>query len=234
MEDGKNAAEQMLAKEYGDLNYIYRSTGKKVGRSAAGNIGLGLADGEYINFLDDDDALLPNHVRILVQKLLSDQNLAAYSVAEERLVADQKIKKKFIRFRQPFNRILLYTFNYISIQSIMFHRSLFEKLGGLDETLETLEDWDLWIRYSTATSFSFVDQVTSYYHTPYGRSEKKQRASQLKDYLTPLHAKFQTYRLEVSVEELNQEMQYVVREYKNKGLMRYLRMFFRVVFLGER
>lgn len=53
-----------------------------------------------------------------------------------------------IRYKQPFNRLLLYTFNYIPIQSIMFQKSLYEEYGGFDEKLDNLEDWDLWVRYS--------------------------------------------------------------------------------------
>jgi len=234
VEDGENISEKMLEKHFTDLDYIYRATHKKIGRSAAGNIGLKLASGEYLNFLDDDDAFLQEHVEILVHRLLVDSNLAAYGIAEERQIKHQQIKKRLIRYRQPFNRLLLYTFNYISIQSIMFHRSLFETLGGFDENLDTLEDWDLWVRYSTMTNFSFIDKVTSYYHTPYSRKEKGNRASQLKDYLQPLHQRFENYQLELSVEDINKEMQYVMREYKNRGIIRYLRMFIRVVFLGER
>lgn len=234
VEDGQNSSERMLEKEFKDLDLIYKATGEKIGRSAVGNIGLKLATGEYLNFLDDDDAFLQDHVEVLVHQLLIDSNLAAYSVAEEYQVKNQKVKKRLIRYRQPFNRLLLYTFNYIEIQCIMFHRSLFETLGGFDENLDTLEDWDLWVRYSTLTDFSFINKVTSYYHTPYSRNDKSQRASHLKDYLQPLHNKFENYKLELSVEEINKEMQYVIREYKNRGIVRYLRMFVRVVFLGER
>ena len=40
-----------------------------------------------------------------------------------------------IRYKQPFNRLLLYTFNYIPIQSIMFQKSLYEEYGGFDEKI---------------------------------------------------------------------------------------------------
>ena len=40
----------------------------------------------------------------------------------------------------------------------MFDRSLYEELGGFDESLDFLEDWDLWVRYSTKTDFKFIDR----------------------------------------------------------------------------
>ncbi len=241
IEDGENKAEGMLATEFAGLDYIYEATGSKVGRCTAGNRGLELASGQYINFLDDDDCFFPDHVKLLVNILLKEGTGAAYAVAEEHQIVVRtenpycfKVKKKMIRFRQPFNRLLLYTSNYIPIQSIMFHRSLYEEWGGFDRQLDTLEDWDLWVRYSTHTDYSFVDQVTSCYHTPYRKKDKQDRSADLKKYLEPLHAKFKKYGVTLSVEDVNRDMVFVIREYKDKGFIRYLRMFFRVVFLGER
>ena len=48
-----------------------------------------------------------------------------------------------------------------------------------------------------------------------------------------LYQKFEQYQSTLSVRQINDEMTYVIREYKNKGLLRYLRMFFRTVFTGE-
>lgn len=241
VEDGANAAENLLKTEYSDLNYIYEATGNKVGRCRAGNRAMELAMGEYFNFLDDDDILMPEHVECLINVLVGKECLAAYSVAEERQIIVKsrepyvyKLKRTTIRFHQEFNRMLLYTFNYIPIQCIMFHRSLFETMGGLDETLDNLEDWDLWVRYSTKTNYIYVDKVTSGYYVPYKNEHKKERSSEMRNYLVPLREKFKTYKVEVDVGSINKEMNYVIREYKNRGLVRYLRMFFRAVFYGER
>ncbi|MCI8875039.1 MAG: glycosyltransferase [Lachnospiraceae bacterium] len=241
VEDGENTAETLLQKEYGDLEYIYESTGEKVGRCKAGNRALELASGEFFNFLDDDDELFADHIETLVNKISKSSCIAAYSVAEERQIVIHslkpyvfQIKRKIIRFRQPFNRLILYSQNYLPIQSVLFSRKLFQKLGGFDECLDTLEDWDLWVRYSTQTDFLFVNEITSCYYTPHRRREKQKRSDGLKDYLKPLHEKFKTYPVSTTVENVNQDMMYVIREYKSKGIIRYLRIFFRTVFLGER
>lgn len=240
-EDGENTAEKMLRTDYSDLRYLYKATNIKQGRSKVGNFAMELATGKYLNFLDDDDAFLPNHIELLVKEIEGRAERAIYSVAEERQILFDKenyaasvVKNKLIRYRQPFNRILLYSMNYIPIQSILFERGLFEEMGGFDSRLETLEDWDLWVRFSTVTDFAFLDKITSYYHTPYERKKKQRRSAGLKDYMTPLHENFQTYEARMSVEQVNREMEYVIREYKNHGWLRYFRIFFRVFFLGER
>lgn len=240
VEDGANTAEEMLRAEYADLNYIYEATGSRLGRSRVGNRAMQLAAGRYLNFLDDDDYFLPEHIGTLMKAILHGKERAVYAVAREDQILPQRpggkerVKRSIIRYRQPFHRLLLYTMNYIPIQSILFERELFEELGGFDESLDTLEDWDLWVRYSTATDFGFVNRVTSCYHTPYQRQTKQKRAEGLKDYTAPLMEKFENYRTTLSVRQLNREMEYVIREYKDHGLVRYLRIFFRVVFLGER
>ncbi|MDE7313093.1 MAG: glycosyltransferase family 2 protein [Eubacterium sp.] len=237
VEDGKQTAQKMLQNDFADFSfpYLYEATGKHVGRSRAGNQAMQLSSGKYLNFLDDDDGLLPEHVECLVRALCGRKEKAAYSVAQERQIVtrDIRAKRNFIRYRQPFHRLLLCTCNYIPIQSMLFERSLFETYGGFDEKIERMEDWDLWVRYSMATDFVFVNQVTSYYHVPYGAKGKKKRGTELKRDADRLHEKFRLYHTTMSAEQLRQEMEYVIREYKNKGLVRYIRMFFRMFVLGE-
>lgn len=48
----------------------------------------------------------------------------------------------------------------------MFRRELFEQYGGFDESLDALEDWDLWMRYLTHASFAFAEKATSIYKVP--------------------------------------------------------------------
>ncbi len=241
VEDGDNVSEELLKKEFSNLNYIYKCTGEKVGRSRVGNIALELAGGEYLNFLDDDDAFLPEHIESLVRELIGGKERVAYSIAEERQIVVKStmpylynVKRKTIRYHQCFNRMLLYCFSYLPIQCVMFHKSLFEELGGFDEKLDNLEDWDLWVRYSTKTDFAYIDKVTSYYHVPYKNEIKKKRLAKFKSYYPYLYCKFENYKVESNVASLNRDVMYIIREYKTKGLIRYLRMFFRAVFYGER
>ena len=52
------------------------------------------------------------------------------------------------------------------IQCVLFHRSLYEKWGGLEEDMEQLEDWNLWTRYTLEHDFVFVEKCTSKYRVP--------------------------------------------------------------------
>lgn len=159
IEDGLEISRQMICTEYSDLQLRYISTGKRVGRAKAGNLGMKVAQGKYLNFLDDDDVLYPEHIEILLQTLQSAEEKAVYSVAEEAAAIYRKRKRTFydvrkkVRFREPFNRMYLLHTNYLPIQSVMFEKSLFEQYGGFRENVDYLEDWDLWVRYAAHTKF---------------------------------------------------------------------------------
>lgn len=240
VEDGVNCSEELLCREYSDLNIKYFATGSKVGRTKVGNLGLEKAQGQYFNFLDDDDILFENHVASLVKSLQNSEYKVAYSIAEEsQIVAKKesgeiKEKRKLVRYAQPFNRILLYHSNYIPIQSIMFERTLYEQLGGFDENLDVLEDWDLWVRYSTLTDFVFYNEITSLYHVPYIRKNKMKRDMNLHSAQEQLSEKFKQYNLQMNVGQVHQEMDYVIKKYKTGKLKRYIRLIIDFVMYGER
>lgn len=241
VEDGPNKSEHMIDTEYGDLNIKYYCMQDKVGRTKTGNFGLEKASGKYYNFLDDDDAFYPNHVEKLVQELEIGTNKAAYSIAEESQIVVKsqdpytfREKRRIVRYAQPFNRILLYHSNYIPIQSIMFQRDLYEQLGGFDEHLEVLEDWDVWARYSTMTDFTFVPEKTSVYYVPSVRRNKKKRASNLYYAEEALRNKFQQYQVTMNVGQVYQDMEYVIKKYKTGQLVRYLRLAWNFLLYGEK
>ena len=84
VEDGENKSEEMIKKEFSDLNILYKATGEKKGRCKVGNLGMTLAHGKYLNFLDDDDLFFADHVETLVQALTKNpQYKLAYSTSFE-------------------------------------------------------------------------------------------------------------------------------------------------------
>ena len=216
-EDGANTAQEMLETEFSDMNIRYACTGERKGRTVVGNLALSMASGAYMNFLDDDDVLFPGHVEVLMEALSGAKERAAYSVAYESVAKYDDKKRGFreykrkIRYRQPFNRTYLTFHNYIPIQSILFCRTLYEELGGFDEKLDILEDWDVWVRYSTKTDFIFVDQITSLYHVP---TRKVKRDADMYHAFGEVTKKFAGYEARMNYYEINRELEYILEEIK--------------------
>lgn len=200
VEDGPGTSREMLEKEFSDLNILYKATGEKVGRSKAGNLAMEMAHGKYLNFLDDDDLFYADHVEVLLSAIENRPERAAYAFAFETPI--EVLSKSPYRYKthgllgvhkQGFNKVMLCHHNYIPIQCILFEKSLFLEYGGLDETLDALEDWDLWVRYSLHTDFICVQKTTSLYRVPYNRTNGKTRQKALDDALLVVREKHKGY-----------------------------------------
>lgn len=200
VEDGEDTARDMIVNEFKDLNIVYKATGKREGRSKAGNLAMSLAKGKYLNFLDDDDLFFADHVEVLVNALNESECRAAYAFAFETKI-DVKGTDPYIYtlgdyetiHKQSFDRVMLCHHNYIPIQCIMFEKSLFEEYGGLDESLDALEDWDLWVRYSCYTDFECVEKTTSVYRVPMNQKISGNRQRALDDALLIVRKKHRNY-----------------------------------------
>lgn len=209
VEDGEPSSQTMIEREFPDMNIRYKASGEKVGRSRAGNMAMEMASGKYLNFLDDDDLFYADHVEVLVKTIEREKARAAYAFAFETPVVVHK-KEPYCYtvynylgvHKQAFNKIILCHHNYIPIQCIMFEKSLFEEHGGLDVTLDALEDWDLWVRYAQFTDFASVAKTTSIYRVPHDRTIDAKRQKELDDALIRVREKHKGYSQTVSVYDL--------------------------------
>jgi GT2 family glycosyltransferase len=178
VEDGEPATRERIEAEFGGcLRLVYACTGERAGRSRAGNLGLSLARGEWLGFLDDDDALFADHVEVLVRAALKARREVgavgvyglAWEVPTDVLSRDPlryRSAAPFTRYREPFSRAALWHHDFMPIQTVLFHRSCWERHGGFDEAMDQLEDWNLWTRYTAADDFVMVDKTTSIYRVP--------------------------------------------------------------------
>jgi Glycosyl transferase family 2 len=148
------------------IRYIHHE--KPRGRAGAANSGLATARGRYINFLDDDDRLYPDHVAKLVTYLEQTGQLVAYSDCEQGRYEWVDGAWRLVGERTPFMGIdydwdRLHLANYLPIMSVMFRRSLLERVELMDESLEFLEDWDFWLRLGACTRFQRLPGITAEY-----------------------------------------------------------------------
>jgi len=170
IEDGPERSRAVVEEFSHRLDVRYRATGKRLGRARAGNLALAAATGEWLNFLDDDDVLFADHVEVLLETALRGNAAGAYALAWETHVEGGGGRLDEVmhvtRHRQRFDRLALWHHNYLPIQAVLFHRSLYERHGGFEEDMDQLEDWNLWTRYTLEHDFLLVEKTTSKYRVP--------------------------------------------------------------------
>ncbi|EHQ64134.1 hypothetical protein PDENDC454_00975 [Paenibacillus dendritiformis C454] len=189
VEDGVNTSYRLI-EQFKDLDIKYFFFGMHMGRTRIGNYALSKSKGTYINFLDDDDFFFPSHLKSLTDAFYSFPNYGMiFSGSREYQLKyismnplSYKVKKERELYCNPVQKGDLFLKNMFPIQAVMFRRDMYEILGGFDENLTLLEDWDLWIRYSLQTEIGFVNEVTSVYTTPSNFFEKKKRKRRLAKY----------------------------------------------------
>ena len=186
VEDGPDASREAAASFAGRLAVRYQATGERVGRARAGNLAMQAARGEWMNFLDDDDVLFADHVEVLVRAAQKARAVGAFGFAWEshtRVIDRERALYEEVsnvpRLRRGFDRITLWHENYLPIQAVLFHRSLFERHGGFLEDMDQLEDWNLWTRYTLKDDFVHVEKTTSKYRVPADAREAAERQARL-------------------------------------------------------
>ena len=186
VEDGPPGSRAVVDEYASQLAIRYFATGTRVGRARAGNIAMAQASGEWLNFLDDDDLLFADHVEVLLEAATGAKALGAYGYAWEtptRVVDHDRATYEEVdlapRYRQPFDRGRLWRQNFLPIQCVLFHRSLWERHGGFEEDMDQLEDWNLWTRYCAEEDFVGVAKTTSKYRVPAERGAAAGRQSRL-------------------------------------------------------
>ena len=188
VEDGSEEGEAVCDEFRGRLEVSYYRLNPAQGRSVAGNLALAKARGAWMCFLDDDDLLFADHVEVLLQVAREKHLLGAYGlswrththVIDEASSTVHEEKHEVVP-DEPFSRMALWHHNFMPIQSVLFHRSLYDRHGGFAEDMEQLEDWNLWTRYTIDADFVQVRKVTSKYRVPASVHVSAQRQTRLDD-----------------------------------------------------
>lgn len=165
VDDGSTDDTPQVMARFPQVHYVRQ---ENHGESAARNAGIRLSAGEYIAFLDADDAFLPDKLERQVSIL--DAQPAVGVVYSDVYLCDadgnpQRLFSSQLGCRRVSGRVFesLVRGNFLTVDSVLVRREVFERVGLFDESLRTFPDWDLWLRVSADYTFEYVDAPVARY-----------------------------------------------------------------------
>lgn len=132
------------------------------GANAARNTGIELAQGRFIAFQDSDDTWHPEKLERQVSACETSAAQACFCAFNRHIGATStKIPKKSYGIPTGLNdlRRQLLRGSFISCQTLMIDRELVLSVGGFDESLPRLQDWELCLRLAEVAPIYFLDEV---------------------------------------------------------------------------
>lgn len=170
--DGTREAVESFAKRFPNHRVIYRRHEKNGGVSAARNTAIGLAQGEYLAFLDPDDAW--NAAKL-------EHSVGAFSIAGDIVLAHHPVRilregdiyspfesvsftlgeksKKYRLFEEPY----FLSSNHICASSVVVKKQIFKKILFPERMVFQYEDWAAWNLLGEEGRFYFLADTLATY-----------------------------------------------------------------------
>ena len=163
IDDASDDTTRQVVEKIADSRVRYYLREENRGAAAARNLGVSYARGSYIAFHDSDDLWLPD--KLEKQMHLYEKNLSyglVYGCYMMKLDSGNEIVVPDCS--EPdglsgniFARLLVK--NTIGAPTILMRKDVFEKIGGFDEDMRCLEDWDFVLKVSKAYEIGFLPEV---------------------------------------------------------------------------
>lgn len=160
VDDGSSdGTEALVAKTYaaeiaqGRIQFVRTAHN---GVCKARNVGLSLARGEWIAYLDSDNEIVPDFIETVKGAIATNPESEAFYAKLEFMSSHRIIGRAF-----DYDQLRYH--NFIDLGTYVHHRSLYETEGGFDENMTRLVDWELIVRYSAHHTPVFIDKVLLHY-----------------------------------------------------------------------
>jgi glycosyltransferase involved in cell wall biosynthesis len=144
IDDGSTDDTPAVLAKYGDRIRAIRKENQ--GLSAARNTGIREARGEWVAFLDSDDAFHPRKLELQLAALAADPKLKLAATAA---FSDEPVAWADIPAAPP---VVPVTAGAVAVRtffapsSVLVRRDCFDAVGDFDTALRSVEDRDMWVR----------------------------------------------------------------------------------------
>lgn len=217
VDDGSTDHTKQVVEEFGDdrIRYVYLE--QNSGASHARNTGIGLAESEFIAFLDSDDEWLPEKLEKQMQVMMRASDNIGMIYCRMRAKEEENdpiicppdwIAKELLAGNML---AVLVAHNLIGTPSVLVRKKCLEQVGGFDEKLSCLEDWELNLRIAEKWEIGFVDDILVEVHPSSGSVSTNARGyMETRCYLIKKY--WQQMRESNILEEMIQEVLSIAKE----------------------
>ena len=162
-----------IIQTFKDSRIVYIKNEKNLGPSISRNKGALAARGEIIAFQDSDDEWLDNKLQMQIEKMRNNPEFAM--VYCPFMCFDKELIRQFPDKDIPICELegniymSLLKYNKIGTPTILVKKEIFEIVGGFDENMYALEDWDFAIKISQNYKIGYVSTpLVNAYHSTNG------------------------------------------------------------------
>ena len=131
------------------------------------NIGIHRSKGDWIAFLDSDDAWLPEKLETVRAAILGNPDIILVCHDEWKVVEGKR--EKYLRHAPSDSDIyesFLFHGSCLSTSAVTLRGDIATKTGGFSERKDfvTAEDYEYWVRLSREGAFHFINKVLGEWH----------------------------------------------------------------------
>jgi glycosyltransferase involved in cell wall biosynthesis len=138
VDDGSTDGTSAIARTFSSVRYIYQ---ENQGLAASRNVGMAIAQGEFLAFLDDDDVIPPHKLRRQAEYLVANPDVGCV-LGRQEIVFEPGIEPPEWLTRDT----IFGDLNGIPFVSAMIRTEVLRNVGGFDTSYRFAEDRDLFVR----------------------------------------------------------------------------------------
>lgn len=138
-----------IVREYNDNRLLYSSHTQNRGANAARNTGVREASGDLISFLDSDDELTSSYIQQVVESF--EKNVAGIFTSVQPVAIDDEYNnpqpEPLIPDFETYDELVMGNNPIGGFTASTFRADVFDEIGLLDESLESFQDLDFFMRF---------------------------------------------------------------------------------------
>jgi glycosyltransferase involved in cell wall biosynthesis len=171
------------------------------GANFSRNLGVRETKTEIVFLIDDDDAFTVSSFQLRLAKINSDPEIGLCFTGAQ-VVSDEDLSSVLRRITpvtyENYQLALFKHGNVIgSTSRVAIRKSIFNEAGGFDESLDCLQDYDLWIRISSIAKIAHDGREGVFYTVHAGNEPSSQISKKYMSYFNSGQYLYKKYRASI-------------------------------------